>query len=644
MSDNNENKQKNDKNSNFPFGTGQGPGGMFRRFSPLIFILLIFLVPWLMTVFAAGGRSNEISFTRFKQELQNGNISSVTIQGEKIVGEFKRQSSGQGGGAFDTEKPIFVTYYPSKVPQNFLQQLENNNIRVNTKPSSKDGGFFAILLNFLPFLLMIWIFYALWRNMKGQGGGQNIFSIGKSRAKQFKKESTSDTFDDVAGVDSAKHELQEVVSFLKNPDRFKKFGATTPKGILLVGAPGTGKTLLARAVAGEANVPFFSITGSDFMEMFVGVGASRVRNLFEDAKKNKPSIIFIDELDSIGRTRGAGLGGGHDEREQTLNQLLSEMDGFEKNESVIVLAATNRPDILDPALQRPGRFDRRVTVNLPTMKDRKAILEIHARGKPFSKEVDLEKIGRNTPGFSGADLENLLNESALIAAQSGKDEIDQQDLSVARDKILLGLERKNVILTDKEKQLIAYHEMGHALTAAVLPNTDPIHKVTIIPRERSMGVTEQLPENDKYIYEKEYILDRIKVMMGGRAAEDFKFQTLTSGAENDLKQAQQLARKMVLDWGMSEEFTHVALGGEQKAVFLGEDIGHRREYSEETTRQVDEEVRHIITNAYNEAHAILEKNAQILDHFAERLLEEENINGEEIYDYLKENGNDNKKE
>lgn len=641
MSDNNENNQKNDKNSNFPFGTGQGPGGpggMFRRFSPLIFILLIFLVPWLITVFAAGGRSNEISFTRFKQELQNGNISTVTIQGEKIVGEFKQQGSGQGGGAFGTKKPIFVTYYPSKVPQNFIQQLENNNIQVNTKPSSNDGGFLAILLNLLPFLLLIWIFYALWRNMKGQGGGQNIFSIGKSRAKQFKKESTSDTFDDVAGVDSAKHELQEVVSFLKNPDRFKKFGATTPKGILLVGAPGTGKTLLARAVAGEANVPFFSITGSDFMEMFVGVGASRVRNLFEDAKKSKPSIIFIDELDSIGRTRGAGLGGGHDEREQTLNQLLSEMDGFEKNESVIVLAATNRPDILDPALQRPGRFDRRVTVNLPTMKDRNAILDIHARGKPFSKEIDLEKVARNTPGFSGADLENLLNEAALIAAQSGKDEIDQKDLSVARDKILLGLERKNVLLTDKEKQLIAYHEMGHALTAAVLPNTDPIHKVTIIPRERSMGVTEQLPENDKYIYEKEYILDRIKVMMGGRAAEDFKFQTLTSGAENDLKQAQQLARKMVLDWGMSEEFTHVALGGEQKAVFLGEDIGHKREYSEETTRQVDEEVRRIITNAYNEAHAILEKNAQILDHFADRLLEEENINGEEIYEYLKENG------
>jgi cell division protease FtsH len=626
-----ENKQDDQQQPQGP-GWGSG-GGMFKNFSPLIFILLIFLIPWIVTLFASVGNKNQISYSQFKRALENGNLQTVTIQGEKIVGEFKKAPAGQPSqGLTGQPSKSFVTYFPSKVSDELIDNLENQNIEVITKPSSQGGGL-ALLLNLLPFLLMIGIFYMIWRNMRGRGGGQNIFNVGQSKAKKYQKEQVETTFDDVAGIESAKAELQEIVSFLKDPEKFARFGASTPKGLLLVGPPGSGKTLLARAVAGEADVPFFSISGSDFMEMFVGVGASRVRNLFGDAKKSKPSIIFIDELDSIGRTRGAGVGGGHDEREQTLNQLLSEMDGFEKTESVIVMAATNRPDILDPALQRPGRFDRKVTVTLPTMKDRVAILQIHARGKPLAQDVDLEKVARNTPGFSGADLENLLNEASLFAAQGEKNEIEMEDLNKARDKILLGLERKNVIMTDREKQMVAYHELGHATVATLLPNTDPIHKVTIIPRERAMGVTQQLPERDRYLYDREYLLDRIKVMMGGRAAENFKFQTYTSGAENDLKQAQQLARKMVLDWGMSEKFENIAMGGEQKAVFLGEQISQQRDYSEATNRVIDEEVQRILTEAYDEAYGLLKTNEKGLDHFATRLIEEEDIPGSDLYEY-----------
>jgi cell division protease FtsH len=608
---------------------GGGGGGLFGRISPLFLVLLLFIIPWVVTLFSSVGRQSQISYNQFLNELNNGNIRTVTISGEKIVGTFESQSGGQG-------QKSFITYYPSKVSGDLIDTMKNQNIEILTRPSTGNRSFLSIILNLLPFILMIGIFWMIFKNMKARGG-QNLFSIGQNRAKRFKQSNVQTTFEDVAGMDSAKYELQEIVRFLKDPTRFQEFGASTPKGVLLVGAPGTGKTLLARAVAGEAEVPFFHITGSDFMEMFVGVGASRVRNLFSDAKKDKPSIIFIDELDSIGRTRGAGLGGGHDEREQTLNQLLSEMDGFEKTESVIVLAATNRPDILDPALQRPGRFDRKVTINLPTMKDRKEILKIHAKGKPLKDDIDLEIVARNTPGFSGADLENLLNEASLIAASKDQKQITQEDLNQARDKILLGLERKNVILTDQEKKIISYHEIGHALVAAVLPNTDPVHKVTIIPREHSMGATQQLPEQDRFLYERNYLLDRIKVMMGGRAAEQYKLNTLTSGAENDLKQAQHLARKMVLDWGMSEQFENVALGGEEKAVFLGEDISRKREYSEETTRMIDEEVKRIITNAYNEARKVLESHKEALDRFAERLLEEEDIPGKEIYDYLENN-------
>jgi cell division protease FtsH len=458
--------------------------------------------------------------------------------------------------------------------------------------------------------------------------GQSLFSFSGSQAKLFDREKVDTKFEDVAGVEGAKRELREIIEYLKDPARVERLGGTAPKGVLLVGPPGTGKTLLARAVAGEAEVPFFSMTGSDFMEMFVGVGASRVRGLFDDARQAAPCIIFIDELDSIGRRRGAGLGGGHDEREQTLNQLLSELDGFEPSENIIVMAATNRPDILDPALLRPGRFDRRITVDLPTLRAREEILELHARNKPLADDVDLQRIARGTPGFSGADLENILNEAALLAAREDKDYIEWEDVENARDKILMGLEREGLLLTEQERELIAYHEAGHAVVAAVLPNADPIHKVTIVPRGRAMGVTQQLPEKEKYIYPREYLLDRLAVMMGGRAAEKMIFNTSTSGAENDLKQATQLARQMVLDWGMSEKLGPMALGGQQEQVFLGEQLMNRREYSELTAREIDEEVSNILQTAYDRALDCLQTYEEGLDKVSEALLDHEEIAGE----------------
>jgi cell division protease FtsH len=452
----------------------------------------------------------------------------------------------------------------------------------------------------------------------------------RSRARLYSKTKEHTTFDDVAGLQSPKTELKEIIEFLKEPNRFQRLGGEIPRGVLLVGPPGSGKTLLARAVAGEADVPFFSITGSDFMEMFVGVGASRVRDLFETAKKVAPSIVFIDELDSIGRRRGAGLGGGHDEREQTLNQLLSELDGFEPNESVIIMAATNRPDILDPALLRPGRFDRRITVDSPALRDRLKILQIHSLNKPLDEGVELEKIARGTPGFSGADLENLLNEAALLAARKGKDVIQRADLEEARDKVLLGLEREGLSLSKDEIRILAYHEAGHAVLAAILPHADPIHKVTIVPRSKSMGVTQQLPERDKYIYPQEYLLDRLAVMMGGRAAEILVLNTTTSGAEMDLKEATRLARKMVLDWGMSERLGTLSFGEQGQHVFLGEEIGRPRKFSEQTASLIDEEVKAILDDAYERASSHLQSNRKILDRVAEELMESEEITGEEV--------------
>jgi cell division protease FtsH len=463
-----------------------------------------------------------------------------------------------------------------------------------------------------------------------QAQGQGLFSVRKSKAKLFDKGEEDTTFDDVAGADSAKEELREIIKFLKNPERFERLGGQVPKGVLLVGPPGTGKTLLARAVAGEADAPFFSVSGSDFMEMFVGVGASRVRDMFSEAKEASPAIIFIDELDSIGRQRGAGLGGGHDEREQTLNQLLSELDGFEENQGVVVMAATNRPDILDSALTRPGRFDRQITVDLPTQKARHEILRIHARNKPMDEEVDLEEIARSTPGFSGADLENLLNEAALLAGRYDHEKIETSDIEEARDKVIMGLKRDGLVLDDEERKLLAYHEAGHAIVAATLPNADPVHKVTIVPRGQAMGVTQQLPEKDKYLYREDYLLDRLAVIMGGRAAEEIIFDTPTSGAENDLKQVRKMARKMVLDWGMGERFKHIALGDDQGSVFLGEDLAKGRDYSDETAREVDEEIQRITANAFQRAVDTLVGNREAFDRLAELLVEREEVPGDEV--------------
>ncbi len=464
--------------------------------------------------------------------------------------------------------------------------------------------------------------------------GDSIFSVGQNKAKLYRKTKEGVTFSDVAGIAGVKKELHEIVDFLKTPERFRRLGAKVPKGVLLVGPPGTGKTLLARALAGEANVPFYSISGSDFMEMFVGVGASRVRSLFRDAKAHSPSIIFIDELDSIGRHRGAGLGGGHDEREQTLNQLLSELDGFEQNDNTIVLAATNRPDILDPALLRPGRFDRRVTVDRPTLKDRAEILKVHAKNKPFQADVEFEKVAQGTPGFSGADLENLLNEAALLAVRKERSVITMADVDEARDKILLGIERTNFAMTEDEKKIVAYHEAGHTLVAVNLPSADPIHKVTIIPRDASMGVTQMMPDHDQHLYSKNYVLDRITVMLGGRAAEDAFIGDITSGAESDLREATRLARKMVLDWGMSLRLHNLSLGDERQDVFLGADISRRREYSERTAQQVDEEIKSILDKAYEKAAAILKDKSAALKRIAEALVEKEELGSKEIMDLV----------
>ncbi len=596
-----------------------------------LILLGLMLVLWVWNPLGEGDESTEISYSTFRQQVKAGNVARVSVTGDEITGELIEPAQKETGEDETVEYSKFVTHLPSFGDEELLPLLETHEVEVQADPES-DFPWTTVLLNFAPLLLLVGLGYLFVSRMRSQG--QSIFSVGQSRAKLYDRQQEQTTFDDVAGAQGAKTELEEVIEFLKRPERFQRLGGEVPKGVLLVGPPGTGKTLLARAVAGEANVPFFSITGSDFMEMFVGVGASRVRNMFQEAIKAAPSIIFIDELDSIGRRRGAGLGGGHDEREQTLNQLLSEMDGFQPNEGVIVLAATNRPDILDPALLRPGRFDRRITVDLPSMPARLEILKIHARNKPLSSDVDLKKLARSTPGFSGADLENLLNEAALLAARQDKQAIESEDIEEARDKILLGLEREGVALTEEECKLLAYHEAGHALVAVALPHTDPVHKVTIVPRGRAMGVTQQLPEKDKYIYRREYLLDRMAVMLGGRAAENLVFETATSGAENDLKQATQLARKMVLDWGMSRDLGPMALGGQRDQVFLGEEIAHRREYSETTARKVDEEVKAILDETYERATDTLRQHRDALDRLADLLVEKEEISGDKVVDIV----------
>jgi cell division protease FtsH len=625
-------------------GGSFGPGQSQRNpWTTIIWIIVLVFAGYLIFNLFFGRNSGqvEVSYSTFRQYVQNDQVKSVTIKGNEITGTLNKEVTGSVlGSTQDQTYTSFYTYVPAVGDPTLLPLMEAYNVEIVSQPQS-GISIGTILLYLLPTLLIGVFVYWIFRQMANRGSG--VISVGKSQAKLYDKKGRI-TFNDVAVSKNTKNEFTEVIGFLKSPSHFQRLGGEMPKGVLLVGPPGTGKTLIARAVAGEADVPFFSITGSNFMEMFVGVGAARVRDMFDNAKKVAPSIIFIDELDSIGRHRGAGIGGGHDEREQTLNQLLSEMDGFEKNDNVILMAATNRPDILDPALLRPGRFDRIVAVDLPTLNNRIAILQIHARNKPLAEDVDFGKIARSTPGFSGADLENLLNEAALLAARRGKQKIEWEDIEDSRDKVVLGLKRENISLTDEEIRMLAYHESGHSIVAMVLPHADPIFKVTIVPRGQSMGVTQQLPERDRYLYDREYAMDRLAVMLGGRVAERTYFGTLTSGAEADLKQATQLARKMILDWGMSERLGFVAYGDRRQQVFLGEQIAQGRDYSEQTAREIDEEVKTFLQEASSMAKNVIKNNREGLERLVDALIEKEELAGEEVVRILKEVGIEKKKE
>lgn len=579
-----------------------------------IWLLILFVLVTLYNVFSRTNvNSTVLPYSEFMQQVQSGSIATAEIQGKTISGTTKQGS-------------LYQTYAPTD--PSLVPTLLANNIVVKALPPEETPWYITLFISWFPMLLLIgvWIFFM--RQM--QGGSGKAMSFGRSRAKIMNQSGATVTFKDVAGVDEAKEELEEVVDFLANPKRFTRLGGRIPKGILLVGPPGTGKTLLAKAVAGEAGVPFLSISGSDFVEMFVGVGASRVRDLFTQGSKLAPCLIFIDEIDAVGRQRGAGLGGGHDEREHTLNQLLVEMDGFQANEGVILIAATNRPDVLDPALLRPGRFDRQVIVAAPDMRGRKQILLVHTKTKPLADSVDLDVIAKGTPGFVGADLENLVNEAALHAARKNQDFLTLDDFEYAKDKLLMGKERKSLLLTEREKEITAYHEAGHALLAKLLPNTDPLHKITIIPRGRALGVTMQLPEDDRHTYAKSYLEARLSVMFGGRIAEDIVFNEITTGAGNDIEQATKMARKMVCEWGMSEAIGTIAIGEHAEDIFLAREVHQTRNYSEETARIVDAEVKKIINTAYKKAEQLILDNRALLDAIAKALLEYETITGDDI--------------
>lgn len=626
-------KKKGSPKEKYPGKPGgrSGRGGLFFW----MLILTVFLFWYLLTSDGMFETAPEIEYSQFRLELQQDNVQKVHVQGEKIEGELREERQLRAFADDTTGYDSFYTYIPSFGDDRLFALLEERDVVVSAEPESGEFWWYFLIFAF-PLILFLFIGFIFYKRMQAQGRG--FFNIGKSQAKLQNPEEQKTRFDDVAGQEGAKTELREVIEFLQNPERYEKLGAKLPKGMLLVGPPGTGKTLLARATAGEAGVPFFTITGSDFMEMFVGVGAKRVREMFKKAKESSPCIIFIDELDSIGRQRGAGVGGGHDEREQTLNQLLSELDGFEPSESVVVMGATNRPDILDKALLRPGRFDRQVTVDLPSQNARTEILKLHAENKPMGEDIDFERISRSTPGFSGADLENLLNEATLYAGREKRDKVTMQDIDKARDKVMMGLKREGMQISDEERNMLAYHEAGHAVVAAVLPHSDPIHKVTIVPRGKAMGVTQQLPEKEKYLYNREYLLDRLAVVMGGRAAEDLIFKTATSGAQNDLKQVAQLSRKMVTEWGMSEQFGHISLGSGEQEVFLGRDMSQKQEYSDSTAREIDKEVRKISKEAFDRALQTLKDHRDVLDKVADMLLEKEEVPGEDVEKLLKDKG------
>ncbi len=605
-----------------------------KKYDSIIFWMVIFTILIILWTIAGnkGQKVEKIKFSEFLENVRLDNVKTVNIDELKINFTIKNMAITIDGKPKNYKTSKFITYMPKNFEVELINILKKHNIEIDVaKPS--DGTWWNILFTWLPLILIFgfWIYFI--RQM--QGGGNKAFSFGKSKAKLFSERDKKITFKDVAGVDEAKEELQEIIAFLKSPKKFQKLGGRIPKGVLLVGPPGTGKTLLAKAVAGEADVPFLSISGSDFVELFVGVGASRVRDLFEQGKKLAPCLIFIDEIDAVGRHRGAGLGGGHDEREQTLNQLLVEMDGFGANEGIIVIAATNRPDILDPALLRPGRFDRRIVVPVPDVKGREAILKIHTKNIPLSKNVKLGVIARGTPGFSGADLANLVNEAALKAAKENRKQVDMEDLEYAKDKVMMGAERKSMIISDEEKKITAYHESGHALLAALLPEADPIHKVTIIPRGAALGVTQQLPLDDRYTYTKKYLLAQITVLLGGRISEEIFLGIQTTGAGNDIKRATAIARKIVCEWGMSS-LGPITFEEKDEMVFLGKEISSKREYSDDTAIKIDKEIHKIIEEAYETGKSIILENSVILEKIAELLLEKESINSDEIVKIIKE--------
>jgi cell division protease FtsH len=584
----------------------------YKNLALWLVILLVMIMLWNIMSSRQVDQTS-VSYSDFMTALDEGSVREVTLQGNNIQGTFK-------------DNKTFKTFAPND--PNLVSELRSKGVAIQAKAEEDGSVWMTMLIYWGPILLLfgVWIFFI--RQM--QSGGGKAMSFGKSRAKLLTDTGGQVTFKDVAGVDEAKDELEEIVSFLKDPKKFSRLGGRIPKGVLLVGSPGTGKTLLARAIAGEAGVPFFSISGSDFVEMFVGVGASRVRDLFLQGKKNAPCIIFIDEIDAVGRHRGAGLGGGHDEREQTLNQLLVEMDGFESNEGVILIAATNRPDVLDPALLRPGRFDRQVVVPRPDIKGRTKILQVHARKVPLASDVNMEVVARGTPGFSGADLANLINEAALLAARANKDQVDMEDLDAAKDKVMMGAERRSLVITEKEKKVTAYHEAGHAVVALYLPETDPVHKVTIIPRGRALGVTTYLPEEEKYNESKAGLESFLCRLLGGRVAEELVFKEITSGASNDIERATSIARKMVCEWGMSEKIGPLAFGEKDGEVFLGRDFGHTKNYSEATAVEIDSEIRRIVRDSYERTRHILGEHLEGLMRVAEALLEKETLDGAEV--------------
>ncbi|MFP3980661.1 MAG: ATP-dependent zinc metalloprotease FtsH [Desulfobacterales bacterium] len=584
-----------------------------------LWIVIVLMMIMLYNIFNTQQQTdNELGYTQFLSRVEDGRVSSVEIQGQKIT-------------ATDTDGNSFYAYAPED--NQLINILREEGVSIKAKPEQETPWFVSVLVSWFPMILLIgvWIFFM--RQM--QGGGGKAMSFGKSGARMLSEQGAKITFEDVAGVDEAKEEVSELVEFLKNPKKYTRLGGRIPKGVLMVGAPGTGKTLLARAIAGEAGVPFFSISGSDFVEMFVGVGASRVRDLFVQGKKNAPCLIFIDEMDAVGRQRGAGLGGGHDEREQTLNQLLVEMDGFESNEGVILIASTNRPDVLDPALLRPGRFDRQVVVPMPDIKGRTEIIQVHLKRTPTDTDVDPSVLAKGTPGFSGADLENMVNEAALIAAKKNKEKVAMVDFEEAKDKIFMGLERKSKVMKEEDKRITAYHEGGHALVARLLPETDSINKITIIPRGRAAGVTWFLPEERDFMF-KDQLMSELSVAMGGRAAEELVLKRISTGGANDIKRATELAQKMICSWGMSESLGPLTYGQNEEHIFLGREIAQHRDYSEATAQKIDAEVSKLVTESYKQAKQILTENMDILDSLAQQLLDRETVMGKELDALIRE--------